>query len=139
MRCWTRVVTVASAAIFAAAATSPVQAGDVTSIRGRVIFKGDPAKYKRTVIDRSKNPACEKEVEKVETEDVILNEDTDPITIRNVLVSTMATSSPTSASSSLPRATSKRSSTRARISTRARKLNWWPNLRSRSSRRSIPG
>ena len=84
MRCWTRMVTVASVAVLASATA---QAGGVTSIRGKVIFKGDPAKYKRTVIDRSKNPACEKEVEKVETEDVILNEDTNPVTIRNVLVS----------------------------------------------------
>lgn len=90
MRCWKSMVAVSVGALLGAAATSPAQASDITTIRGKVMFKGDPAKYKRTVIDRSANPACEKEVKKVETEDVILNENTDPITIRNVLVSIQA-------------------------------------------------
>ncbi len=63
-----------------------VRAGDVTTIRGTVFFKGDPAKYERAVVDRSADPACAKEVKKVETENVILNTKTEPVTVRNVLV-----------------------------------------------------
>ena len=90
MRGWKSLAAVGLGALLGAAAMSPAQADGITTIRGTVIFKGDPAKYKRAVIDRSARPACEKEVKKVETEDVILNDDTDPITIRNVLIAIRA-------------------------------------------------
>ena len=87
MRNGTMAIAVVAGVFSGVVAPSPAAAGEVTLIRGKVIFKGDAAKYQRTIIDRSANPACEKEVKKVETESVIVNEDTNPITLRNVLVS----------------------------------------------------
>ena len=63
------------------------QAGDNGVIRGKVIFKGDPAAHKRQVLDTSKDPACKKAKAKIGSEGTILNKKTDPITLRNVLVS----------------------------------------------------
>ncbi len=65
----------------------PVQAKGRTTLRGTVTLKGDASKYPRTEIDRSADPTCAKNVKKVETEEVVINTDTDPQTLRNVLVS----------------------------------------------------
>lgn len=62
-------------------------ADDNAVIKGKVIFKGDKDKYKRTTLDTSKDPKCAK---KIGSEQVILNDKTDPITIRNVIVSIKA-------------------------------------------------
>jgi len=58
-----------------------------TTVRGKVIFKGDASKFKRTKLDTSKDPKCKMAKKSIGTYDVILNKKTDPITIRNVLVS----------------------------------------------------
>ena len=87
MRNGTMAIAVVAGVFSGVVAPRLAAAGEVTLIRGKVIFKGDAAKYQRTIIDRSANPACEKEVKKVETESVILNENTRPTTVRNVLVS----------------------------------------------------
>lgn len=60
---------------------------DSTIIRGRVIFKGEPADFKRTLINRGKDPNCAVLKPKVGSFDVILNKRTKPVTVRNVLVS----------------------------------------------------
>lgn len=72
-------------------AGAAVSADDTAVIKGKVIFKGDPNNYKREVLDTSKDEKCAKMVEggKIGSEKVVLNKKTDPITIRNVLVSVM--------------------------------------------------
>jgi plastocyanin len=66
--------------------SSPARAEDNGVIKGKVVFKGDKAKYARQTLDTSKDPNCKKSVEKIGSEDVVLNTKTDPITVRNVLV-----------------------------------------------------
>lgn len=68
-------------------------AEDNAVIKGKAIFKGDPAKYKRKVVPTQKDPNCAKSKKRIGTEDVILNDvkkhKEDPsvlITIRNVMV-----------------------------------------------------
>jgi len=58
-----------------------------TVIRGKIIFKGDADKYPRKKIDTSKDPNCKKSKKAIGTYNVILNKKTDPVTIRNVMVS----------------------------------------------------
>lgn len=65
------------------AASSRAQDG---AIKGKVIFKGDKEKFKRQVLDTSKDPNCAKAAAKIGSEDVVLNTKTDPVTVRNVLV-----------------------------------------------------
>ena len=60
---------------------------DSTIIRGRVIFKGNPADFGRDRINTGKDRNCALAKRKIGTFDVILNKKTDPVTIRNVLVS----------------------------------------------------
>ncbi len=82
---------VAIGAVVALAAMESAEGrGRQTIIRGSVVFKGDPAKYPQKEVDCSKDPACTKEGKQIRTENVILNEATDPPTIRNVLVSIQA-------------------------------------------------
>ena len=64
----------------------PALAGDNGTIKGKAIFKGDAAKYKRQVINRAKDPNCKKSKKKIGSEKVIINKKTDPMTLRNVLV-----------------------------------------------------
>jgi len=66
---------------------SPARADDKAVIKGKVVFKGDTDKYPRHTIPTDKDPNCAKSKAKIGTYDVILNKKTDPITIRNVLVS----------------------------------------------------
>lgn len=61
-----------------------VRAADDGVIKGKVIFKGDTDKFKRSPIDTSKDANCKKPIG---SWDVILNKKTDPITIKNVVVS----------------------------------------------------
>jgi plastocyanin len=58
-----------------------------TVIRGKVIFKGNADNFKRKKIDTSKDPNCKKAKKAIGTHNVILNKKTDPITIRDVMVS----------------------------------------------------
>jgi len=60
------------------------RAEDNAVIKGKVIFKGDADKFKRSEIDTSKDTNCKK---KIGSYEVILNKKTDPVTIRNVVVS----------------------------------------------------
>lgn len=60
------------------------RAEDNATIKGKVVFKGDPDKYKRSNIDTSKDPNCKKTIGSY---DVIINKDTNPPTLRNVIVS----------------------------------------------------
>lgn len=61
-------------------------AADDAAMKGKVVFKGDPDKFKRSVLDTSKDPNCAKSVAKIGSEDVVLNTKTTPVTVRNVLV-----------------------------------------------------
>ena len=83
-----KVNTILTAAMIAvlALAFSPVRAGDMSVIKGSVFFKGDKSQFKRSVIDTTKDPNCKKAKKKIGTEKVIINK-TDPMTLRNVLVS----------------------------------------------------
>ncbi len=71
------------------AAPTPARAEDNAVIKGKVVFKGDPSKkkYKRTKLDTSKDPNCAKAKKSIGSWKIILNKNTDPMTIRNVLVS----------------------------------------------------
>lgn len=66
---------------------APAPAEDNAVIKGKVLFKGDPEKYKRTTLDTSKDENCKKIKEKIGSEEVVINKKTDPMTLRNVLVS----------------------------------------------------
>ncbi len=74
--------------VMLAAGSAPARAQDNGVIQGKVIFKGDPSnpKYKRTVLNTSKDHACKKSKAKIGSWSVILNKKTDPVTIRNVMV-----------------------------------------------------
>ena len=74
-------------AAWLAASPARVWAADDGTIKGKVIFKGDKDKYKRTVLDTSKDPNCKKSKDKIGNYEVVLNTKGDPITVRNVLVS----------------------------------------------------
>ena len=76
---------VASIVVGALALTfvAPASAADNAVIKGKIIFSGEAAKYKRKRINVAKDPKCTK---KIGSESVILNKKTDPITIRNVMV-----------------------------------------------------
>jgi len=63
-----------------------VRAEDNAVIKGKVIFKGDAEKYKREVLDTSKDPNCKKSKDKIGSYEVIINKKTEPVTLRNVLV-----------------------------------------------------
>lgn len=60
------------------------RADDNAVIKGKAIFKGDPEKFKRTAMDTTKDAKCTK---KIGTEDVVVDKDNNPPTLRNVLVS----------------------------------------------------
>ncbi|MHC4696844.1 MAG: carboxypeptidase regulatory-like domain-containing protein [Planctomycetota bacterium] len=66
-------------------AVTPV-AADITRITGKVLFEGDPAKYKRTTVDTSTDPKCKESKKRIGSERVVLNK-TKRVTVRNVLVS----------------------------------------------------
>lgn len=74
------------AAGLVAGVTSSARAQSEGTIKGKVVFKGDKDKFKRTVLDTSKDPNCKKMADKIGSEDVVLNTKTDPITVRNVLI-----------------------------------------------------
>ncbi len=74
------------AAALVVTAPALTAAEDAAVIKGKVVFNGDKGKYKRRLLNRSKDPNCAKSVNKIGSEDVVLNTKTDPITIRNVLV-----------------------------------------------------
>ena len=72
------------------ACASPATAQDNAVIKGKAIFGGDAADpaYKRKVINTQKDPNCKKNnKKKIGSENVIINKKTDPMTLRNVLVS----------------------------------------------------
>ena len=60
-------------------------AGDLSVIKGKVIFKGDPEKYKRSTLDTSKDPNCAKSKAKIGSWEVVIDKG-EPSTLRNVLV-----------------------------------------------------
>ena len=66
---------------------APAQAEDNAVIKGKVIFKGDADKYKRQMLDTSKDENCKKIKEKIGSEEVVINKKTEPTTLRNVVVS----------------------------------------------------
>lgn len=75
------------AGVVLAATSTPARAEDNGVIKGKVVFKGDVADYKRTKLDTSKDPNCKKAKPKgIGSYKVILNKKTDPVTVRNVLV-----------------------------------------------------
>ena len=86
MRCSKNTIMVIATGLILAIGTTAAMA-EKTTVRGKVIFKGNAAKYKRFKLDTTKDPQCKKSKKSIGTYDVILNKKTDPITIRNVLVS----------------------------------------------------
>ena len=54
-------------------AASPAPADDNAVIKGKVIFGGDPAKNKRTVINTQKDPNCKKNKKKIELKGGLLD------------------------------------------------------------------
>lgn len=87
MGLYLRTTTVLTGSLFVLGTFVASAAADVTTIRGKVVFKGDAGQYKRHVLDTSKDPNCTKSVKKIGSYDVVLNRKTDPLTVRNVLVS----------------------------------------------------
>lgn len=61
-------------------------AGDMSKVQGKIIFKGDADKFKRTVMDTSKDPNCAKAKAKIGSWEVVINKKTEPMTLANVLV-----------------------------------------------------
>ncbi len=84
-----RLRNVVSLAVMAAfvCGVQPVKAEDDGVIKGKVIFKGDVKAHKRTKINTSKDPNCKKSKKAIGSYEVIINKKTDPMTLRNVLVS----------------------------------------------------
>ena len=66
---------------------SPCYAQDDAVIKGKAVFAGDMAKHKRPPIDTTKDPNCKKAKKRIGAYKVIFNKKTDPVTLRNVLVS----------------------------------------------------
>ena len=77
---------VAGALLIGAGAT-PCRAEDNAIIKGKIIFAGDMAKCKRSILDTGKDPNCKAAKKKIGSYAVICNKKTDPVTLRNVLVS----------------------------------------------------
>jgi plastocyanin len=77
-----------AAIVLLGAAVLPARAEDNGVVKGKVIFKGDPddAKFRRTVVDTSKDPNCKHKKKRIGSWSIILNKKTDPVTIQNVLV-----------------------------------------------------
>lgn len=65
---------------------NPKKEKPIGTLKGKVIFSGNAADYKREVLKTQKDPACKKSKKKIGTEGVIINKKTDPMTIRNALV-----------------------------------------------------
>ena len=84
MNSWKIVASLVLGGFVLGVASAPALAEDNAIIKGKVVFKGDPEKYKREALDTAKDDKCTK---KIGSEQVVLNKKTDPITIRNVLVS----------------------------------------------------
>ncbi len=84
----TTIATVCLSVLLGSFVTTAIAADNAT-ITGKIIFKGDPKskKVKRSKINTQKDPNCAHAKKKIGTEKVILNKKTDPITIRNVIVS----------------------------------------------------
>lgn len=86
MNGWKIAASLAVSGLFLGAVTVPAKGEDNAVIKGKVIFKGDPTKdeYKRKPLETGKDANCNK---KIGSEGVVLNKKTDPITIKNVIVS----------------------------------------------------
>ncbi len=87
MKRFTGVMLLPAVAMILAGATSAM-AGDNGVVKGKVIFDGDKGQFKRKKLKTEKDPKCKQIKPKgIGSYDVILNKKTDPITVRNVLVS----------------------------------------------------
>ena len=73
---------------FLTAGSLPARGQDNGTIKGKVVFKGDVGlkKYKRQVLNTTKDAACKRAKAKIGSWKIILNKKTDPVTIRNVMV-----------------------------------------------------
>lgn len=80
--CRTKTMAVLATAAFLVTTLDTAQA-EITTIIGKVIFKGKTEKYERKVVNTAKHPVCKVEIR---TNGVILNK-TNPVTLRNVVVS----------------------------------------------------
>jgi len=80
-------VSILAAGIILGTLSAGARAEDNGVVKGKVIFKGDAEKYKRTTLDTSKDANCKKSKDKIGSYEVILNKKSDPITVQNVLVS----------------------------------------------------
>ena len=68
---------------FVGGLAAPALAQANGTIKGKVVFKGDKEKFKRTTLDTTKDPNCKT---KIGSEDVVLNTKTDPVTVRYALI-----------------------------------------------------
>ena len=84
MNRWKIVASLIVGGLVLGVASAPALAEDNAVIKGKILFTGDPEKYKRTTLDTAKDANCTK---KIGSEEVVLNKKADPITIKNVLVS----------------------------------------------------
>ena len=64
MRCSKNTIIVIATGFILAIGTTAAMA-EKTTVRGKVIFKGDAAKFKRTKLDTSKDPKCKKGKKKI--------------------------------------------------------------------------
>ncbi len=87
MNRWKVAASFAASGLVFGAVSNLARAEDNAVIKGKVIFKGDSEKYKRTTLDTSKDENCKKIKEKIGSEEVIINKKSDPPTLRNVVVS----------------------------------------------------
>lgn len=84
MNGWKIVTSLVLGGLVLGVVSAPALAEDNAVIKGKVLFKGDPEKYKRETLDTAKDANCTR---KIGSESVVVNKKTEPITIKNVLVS----------------------------------------------------
>ena len=84
MNRWNMVPALAAGILFVFGAAA--SGADEGVIKGKVLFKGDKDKYKRTTLDTSKDANCAKSKAQIGSYNVILNTKSEPVTVRNVLV-----------------------------------------------------
>ncbi len=73
-------------ALLIGAGAAPCRAEDNAIIKGKVIFKGDMAKCKRTLLDTKKDPNCAASKAKIGSYAIVCNKKTDPVVLLFVLV-----------------------------------------------------
>jgi len=84
---WKCVTTIVLGVLVAAGHAAAAGPGSVTTITGKIIFKGDLAKHTPVVVDTSKDPKCIQDNKAVRSEKVVFSGSEPPLALQNVLVS----------------------------------------------------